>query len=51
MTPLDKIKRAREKIEKKIGTPVCGEYIKQGYDWGLRDSLAILDKLIESEEV
>ena len=46
---LDKVKQAREEIEKRIDTPVCGEYIKRGYNWGLRESLEILDKLIESE--
>ena len=50
-TPIDKIKKAREEISKKIGEPVCGEYIKQGHDWGLKEALIILDKLIaESEE-
>lgn len=48
--PLDKVEQAREEIKKKIGTPVCGEYIKQGYDWGLREALEILDKLIAESE-
>ncbi len=47
---LEKVKQAREEIKKKIGTPVCGEYIKQGHDWGLHEALAVLDRLIESEE-
>lgn len=48
--PLDKVKQAREKIRKAIGAPICGEYIRRGHDMGLRESLEILDKLIESEE-
>ena len=48
--PLAKVEQAREEIKKKIGTPVCGEYIKQGYDWGLREALEILDKLIAESE-
>lgn len=47
---LDKVKQAREKINKNYeGGNHADEYI-DGYNDGLLECLSILDKLIESEE-
>lgn len=49
--PLDKVKQAREEIKKKVYEySGSGNEVTQAYCDGFKDSLAILDKLIESED-
>jgi len=50
--PLDKVKQAKEEIKKKVYEySGSGNEVTQAYCDGFKDSLAILDKLIESEGV